>query len=52
MLDRGAALQWGEAVLVAHEIPLLAKAPWKEIEYTATVMVGTWDMAGLLEAEV
>ncbi|MCA1819073.1 MAG: hypothetical protein ABR562_08455 [Thermoplasmatota archaeon] len=36
---------------VTHELPLFADAPWSEIEYTATFMVGVWDMNGSLEAE-
>ena len=36
---------------VEHEVPLLADAPWSEIEYTATFMVGVWDWSGSLDAE-
>jgi hypothetical protein len=35
--------------LVAHELPRLARAPWEEIQYTATFMVGVWDMTGSLD---
>lgn len=37
--------------LVAHELPRFAKAPWSEIERTATIMVGIWDWSGELPAE-
>lgn len=36
---------------VAHELPMFADAPWEEIEYNATFMVGVWDMTGSLDAE-
>ena len=38
-------------VLVGHELPREANAPWEKLHEAAAYMVGVWNFTGSLEAE-